>query len=215
MKTLLLINLILVMALGSIAKDPDLFRPGNSPVTSPGFKLIEKRGNISLYERWFLYDSTVRAREVKVVFDVSANIQSAINLLRDETRSDKWNSHTSEFRIIRENNDRWVNYLRYDLPWPIADHDCVLKYNLDLQSESRCLISFESGSHVYFPVNPEIARLSDIRGQWKLEQQPTSIHIEYSVTTVPSRSLPRWMTDPIIRKSLLDMMVKFSTLLEK
>jgi hypothetical protein len=214
MKTLLLINIMVVMALGASAEKSQRAQPVDVPVSSSEFKLVEKRGDIALYERWFLYDSTTKAREIKVVFEVKADLQSAINLLRDETSSAKWNLHTSEFRILRENNDRWVNYIRYDLPWPVSDHDCVLRYNMQMPSASKCLIFFESGADGHFPVSDKFSRLSDIRGKWLFEEQRETIHIEYSVTTMPSSTLPRWVTDPIIRNNLLDMMTKFTRLLE-
>lgn len=184
---------------------------------SPGseFRLVEKRGNIALYERWFLYDSTTKAREIKVVFEVKATVQSAINLLRDETRSSKWNLHSSEFKILGGQESGWVNYIRYDLPWPIDDHDCVLQYKVTNSSPTSCTVSFESGQHGDFPEGKNISRLSNIRGQWQIDSQDGGIRIEYSVTTTPSRVLPRWVTDPIIRNNLLDTMVKFYNLIEK
>lgn len=211
MKTLIVISMLGIIAFRSYAIDPN----DTSPSIASGFTLVEKRENIALYERWFMYDSLTKAREIKLIFEAKADIQTAVNLLRDESHSRQWNLRSSQFLVLREDNDQWVNYIRYDLPWPVSDHDCVLKYNLQMATNSKCLISFESGSHLHFPKTEKASRLSDIRGNWLMEQHRESIHIEYSVTTIPSSTLPRWVTDPIIRNNLLDTMVKFSNLLEK
>ncbi|HEY0741540.1 MAG TPA: hypothetical protein VGD40_08760 [Chryseosolibacter sp.] len=212
MKTLFLITTLIACI---PAREIALHRttPSDSPL-STDFTLVERRGNIALYERWFLYDSVTKAREIKLVFQVKTNLQSAVNLLRDEPNAHKWNLRTSQFRVVPDSDERWVNYIRYDLPWPLSDHDCVLQYNLQQPSSSTCIVSFETSSHSKFPKTEDASRLSDIRGRWLLKQHHDSVHIEYLVTTVPSSSLPRWVTDPIIRNNLLDTMVKFSKFLE-
>src|ERR1044071_10127564 len=116
MKTLLCISMLVMMVFQTHAEEPKCKPSEKSPVSASEFKLVEKRGNIALYERWFLYDSVTKAREIKLVFEVKAEMQSAINLLQDETRSDKWNLHSSQFRVLKEDDDQWINYVRYDLP---------------------------------------------------------------------------------------------------
>jgi hypothetical protein len=211
---ILLISVLVVMAFNTNAKKIQNAVKHGSPVAPSGFTLVQKREGIALYERWFPFDSTINAREIKIVFEARSSMGSAINLLRDESSSNKWNPNISKFRVMKEGTNQWISYIRYDLPWPVADHDCVLRYFLDMQSESKSLVSFESGSHRSFPAVSGTSRLADIKGTWQFAQQKESIHIEYSVTTKPSSTLPRWMTDPIVRNNLLDMMVKFRNVLE-
>lgn len=213
MKSTALITLLLALVFNASARKFQHSHEHDSAAASSDFILIVDKNDIKIYERWFAFDSTIKAREIKIVFDIHTRVQSAVDLLRDESQSLRWNPGSSQFRVVQD-GDQWTSYVRYDLPWPLSDQDCVLRYNFNARSDSNALINFESASHSYFPVSKDISRISDIRGKWRFTQERQSIHVEYYVTTTPSKSLPRWVTDPIIRNNLLDMMVKFRQLLE-
>ncbi|MEO5600976.1 MAG: START domain-containing protein [Cyclobacteriaceae bacterium] len=175
--------------------------------------LVKKFQGIELFEKWDAIDSNISAREIKVVFSINTEIRSAALLLQNEIRGTKWNKNASVYKIIKADN-HWIGYIQYDLPWPLHNQDCVLQY-IELPSPDSLTIAFKSVDHPLFPEQKNVDRINGTSGKWILTKKPKGIQVEYFITTTPSKILPAWMTDPIIRNNLLSPMKEFREILEK
>ena len=181
---------------------------------SSGFVLVKKSNGIDLYEKWYNVTTDRMAREVKVVFTINTPIESAAALVGDESKSAQWNKSTSQYKIVPLDDYSWVSYIQYDLPWPVDNQDCVLQHSSTRLVDNNIVIQFRSVDHEIFPVLKNVSRIMDIKGSWIFQQTPEGARVEYSITTVPSPTLPRWLTDPIVRNNLIDTMAEFRNILE-
>ena len=118
------------------------------------------------------------------------------------------------YKVIPKGENSWVSYIQYDLPWPMDNQDCVLEYSASSLKDDHIIIDFKSIEHEIFPVSTQIARITDIKGKWIFRETTTGTLVEYSITTMPSPTLPRWITDPLVRNNLIDTMDEFRTILE-
>lgn len=179
------------------------------------FKLVETTKNVSLYERWYTISGTKKARELKAVYTIKASSSKVVEMLKKETEGKKWNSNASKFEIKDATATSWVNYIEYDLPWPMDNQDCVLKHaHSDVNTQSK-IISFESTTHADYPESKSVSRIPDIKGKWVLNKSGDETKVEYYITTSPSASMPRVVTDPIVRGNLINTMAAFRDLLQK
>jgi hypothetical protein len=117
------------------------------------------------------------------------------------------------YKIISKNENEWVTYIQYDLPWPMDHQDCVLQ-NIASNEDEKYIINFESIAHEIFPTSKNVIRIEDIKGKWMFKQTATGMVVEYSIATTPSPTLPRWITDPLVRNNLIDTMDEFRNILE-
>ena len=117
------------------------------------------------------------------------------------------------YKIISKNKTEWISYIQYDLPWPMENQDCVLQYSASSE-ENKHIINFRSIDHEIFPTSKNVTRIEDINGQWIFRPTATGTVVEYSITTTPSPTLPRWVTDPLVRSNLIDTMDEFRNILE-
>jgi len=192
---------------------PDYGRSNVSLGDSSGFLLVKKAKGIELYERWNEISVDRMVREVKVVYTIKASIESAAALIMNENKATQWNKASSMYKIIANTNNDWVSYIQYDLPWPMDNQDCVLHYSA-MSDEDKHIINFRSIDHEIFPTSKNVTRIEDITGQWIFRPTETGTVVEYSITTTPSPTLPRWVTDPLVRNNLIDTMDEFRTILE-
>jgi hypothetical protein len=78
------------------------------------------------------------------------------------------------------------------------------------------VVHFESTAHEKFPVQTKITRISGTKGKWMLEEKKKGItQITYFISTDRSTTLPRWVSDPIVRNNLFETMTAFKNILEK
>ena len=178
------------------------------------FVLVKENKGITLYERWYAVSPDLQAREVKATLVINASAEDAVALIRDEALGKKWNRNTESYKVLTEDSDNWFGYIQYDLPWPVSNQDCVLKYNRFV-TEDATEVFFENAKHPAFPPQKRIQRIPEISGKWIFTETETGMAVEYYITTMPSATLPTWITDPIIRNNLIETLHHFKNILEK
>jgi hypothetical protein len=181
---------------------------------SSGYQLVKKAKGIELYEKWYEISSNKLAREVKVEYHINTSIELAAALIENEIKATQWNKGSSQYKIIHRDANSWISYIQYDLPWPLDNQDCVLDYNVSHTSGEQIIIDFKSIEHEIFPATEHVSRILDVKGKWIFQATPTGTQVDYSITTLPSPTLPRWVTDPIVRNNLIDTMDEFRNILE-
>lgn len=184
-----------------------------------GFVLVKEEKNIRIYERWVTFPSSspsVKAREVKGEFFVDTEIHHALALIRDETRIKFWQKHVSEFRVYPQNDTLWYEYSYHDIPWPVSDQDHFLEYQLKRSSDGKELfITFKSFENKDLAPERKSATRMELCGSWHIKQvHPGKLKIVYSISSMPG-SLPRFLTDPVIRSNLMSTIKSYVALLER
>jgi len=176
------------------------------------FALVKRNHGISLYERWYESEPDLSAREVKATFVLNVEPEAAISLIRNQARGRDWNKNTRDYKVVAVNDDKWICYLQYDLPWPLNNQDCVLEHSQYRQGNS-IYVPFEAVEHPEFPENSRVQRIPAIRGKWVFTPDPAGTRVDYYITTTPSGSLPTWVTDPVIRNNLIASLQAFRDIL--
>lgn len=213
MKNLLIIASLVGAALP--AGVPGALLPaGPGSAEEKNYKLVKVEGQVALYERWLEVEAGREAREMKAEFTVPVGPEAVVALLRNEAKTPVWMRRAASCRIMLEGSGQsWLAYVRYNIPWPISDQDCLLRYEVK-KNENRRLINFRSASDSKAPPMPKVKRMQGISGAWLLEPLPgNKTKITYTVMTTEKPSLPRWATDPVVQGNLLDTMNAFCTLL--
>ena len=180
------------------------------------YKLVKKNGLISLYEKWITAINGDKARELKAVFYAKATPAEALTLLKDQSKALEWNPNAEQYKVVATGNPNvWLNYVRYDIPWPVGDQDYCLQYSMK-QSGVTTEVLFSSTEHKLFPLKDGVGRIEGTVGKWLFEQQAGGLmKITYTISTSRSSNLPKFITDPIIRDNMMESMALFTALLEK
>ncbi len=98
----------------------------------------------------------------------------------------------------------------------LDDQDCCLSYQFRKSSNDKLAeLFFESATHPDFPVPSRTTRITGAKGKWVMEQQnPGYLDITYLVSTDRNKSIPRWVSDPIIHNNLFKTITSLKKLLE-
>lgn len=181
-----------------------------------GYKLVKNDQQIALYERWVINDQKHQVRELKAVFKIKAGLPAICSLLTDASKGASWNKYARVYQI-QGNQREWFTYIRYRTPWPFGDQDCCLRYQFNMQeaNPSTVQLQFESALHQQFPEQSSTTRITGIKGSWLLTKSTNNqIDVVYQISSHKSASIPRWVSDPIVRNNIIDSMDAFRQLLE-
>jgi len=182
------------------------------------FLLIKRSGEISLYERWIDLpgEEDKQAREVKSVFYYNSSMQAGLRLLQDQNKGMKWQDHVSEFRLFPQGDTTlWYEYSYHDIPWPVSDQDHFMEYRIASCDAKQMLISFKSQvNEKLAPERKGVTRIT-LKGSWHLEQiAERRVKVTYRIYSLPL-SIPRMLTDPIVRTNMVSTIEDFVAMVEK
>lgn len=196
--------------------------PGESPCLLPGnnpdtFKLVKTKGDVSLYERWLEVEENRKVREMKTEFTASGDFNAAFELLRNEKKVLQWMKSVGEVKEVESKGiHSWTYYVRYDMPWPASDQDCLIRYKPGQKGKEEGIrVIFESRDDL-IPEKQGVRRMNGISGSWNFFPQPGGrTKVVYTVMTTAKPNLPRWVLDPFVQNNLLDTMIAFSDQLKE
>ncbi|MEQ8413247.1 MAG: hypothetical protein RIF36_07040 [Imperialibacter sp.] len=178
-----------------------------------GFRQVYARENITLHERPIVNRYGVDVREVKAVFTARSSSAVVVEMLRNADKGMQWNIGAGAYDVLNNEKHTWVTYIEYDLPWPLNDHDAVLRHSL-VEKGNIIEVAIESVEDV-LPLKKGAERMEQVQGKWTIRSLGFDVvEISYQVSTKPS-AVPRLITDPIVHYQMTKSMSALRELLEQ
>jgi len=207
MKRLITLLLFSGIILPGMASDPVI---RNTTAAAPAYTLAKSESGINLYTRWLPVDDTRSARQVKVCFAVDAPMAAVQATLLDDAQVSLWMKGTCEYRRLTDTTaGMWHTYIRFSIPWPLNDQDCIIRYAVVKQTPSCYEITID-GEPGFLELKDGVKRISHMTGSWKLMHvSPSRTLVEYTIFSAEPSSFPKWITDPIIQNNMIDSMEAF------
>jgi len=69
-------------------------------------------------------------------------------------------------------------------------------------NEKEAVIRFRTFESELFSKNSKIEKLGGLEGRWVIREMDAYSLLAYHIISIPDKSLPSWVVDPIIRKNL-------------
>jgi hypothetical protein len=181
------------------------------------YKFLKAKNGMSLYERW-ISGSKENVRELKAEFVVKSTIKKVLGIIQSQSKGKQWQTKASEYKIIKsQSTNEWLTYIKYDMPMFMDDQECLLLYTIDdVDPNSKlCSLSFSSTEDIAFPITKSVKRISGVVGKWVLKQvNENEVQVSYLIASDRDKSIPRFVSDPIIQDNLFTSMGHFKNLVE-
>ncbi len=89
-----------------------------------GYVVVRQDEKITMYERWTPYPgTTTKARQIKCVFQSSAEMETVLALLYEDGKIQAWQKNILEYKIAPKTDTTWVAYSYCKIPWPLTNQD--------------------------------------------------------------------------------------------
>jgi len=186
-------------------------------ISEPQYILLKKDKNITLWYRWILLSDKRTTRELKAEFIVSAIPDQVLSVLRNDKLALQWMQGVKEFNHLNKASENcWFTYLQYEIPWPLSNQDCIIRYNLQINGKDKGYYISLTGEPGYIPAKQGVTRIPHLRGNWKIVPLGSKqSKVAYTIYSAQKPTFPRWITDPLIQNNLIKTMQAFNEITEK
>ena len=179
------------------------------------YVFIKKQNNISLYYRWINLPDKRQVRELKAELEIVSTPEEIIGVIKSEKLAMNWMKGACEVKNLEKpGNNLWHTYIQYDIPWPLSNQDCIIRYKLETVGNHYQIDM--TGVPKYISEKKDITRIQHLEGSWIIvPTNRNTCKVIYSVFSNQAPKFPRWITDPIIQGNLISTMEAFRSTVEK
>ncbi len=188
------------------------------PQTDDEFLLARADEHVAIYYRWMEAGDNRMARQLKAVFTVESTPEAVLSVIRDDRSFTGWMSGTKTYyRVKSVDVNQWYSYVQFEVPWPLNNQDCILRYTLQEKKEEQSFHVEIQGTPAYMKEFEGVKRISHLQIRWILTRTAQNqTRVEYYVFSNQVSKVPKKITDPIIQGNLLRTMNAFrNTVLER
>jgi hypothetical protein len=206
--SLILLSFFLISGFRTTSEKTFLTDDSASPDKSANFTLVRSDENISIYTRWIPATETRMTRQIKAEFVIDCSIDNIISVLKDEKSYTQWMKATKTYyRLKTINDNQWLAYIQFSIPWPLNNQDCILKYEVHQnEDKSQTEITLQ-GEPDFLKSYEGVERISHMEGSWIITRiDGGKSLVEYYMYSKQAPKFPTWITDPLIQKNLLKTM---------
>mgnify|MGYP001766722606 CR=1 FL=1 len=193
------------------------FRAGDTNERSGDFVAIKDVSGIRLSTRWIPVSDHQSARQIKCEFTIGGLVSTAINLLSDDASFVKWMKGTDNYyRLKTVHANQWYSYIRFRVPWPFNDQDCIIRYNVTPDPTGKKTVVTLTGEPGFLRPFEGVSRIGHLEGSWIFTDLGNNkVRVEYEMFSNQPSKFPRWITDPIIQENLIESMDAFRKILRE
>lgn len=160
-------------------------------IDSPLWKPQSDADGIRLYEADVVRGGIV---PVKAEMTIPGSIEEISAVLEDIPRRRDWVLHFGESRLLqRESDYRQTEYLRMNMPWPVADRAALLQVNISVSADLRTATVEAHSVDCCLPDGaPRNVRAEVHASTFQMTQDGDQVRVLGLVFIDPRGALPKW-----------------------
>ena len=177
------------------------------------WELKKDKNDVKVYVREAA-DSPIK--ELKMAFEVEANMNAIIALLQDVEAIPDWVYKCSEAHVVKEvSAEEEYYYNRIDFPWPMSDRDFVVRSLLTRDPSNNTMRSESWIAPDMVPEKEGVVRIKELHLWWNFIPKSNGVvHIDYYLKSNPGGYIPAWMVNMAIDQGPLQTIKRFKKALK-
>lgn len=130
----------------------------------------------------------------KGIAEINAPLEDVWNTLIDVERYTEWVYNTVKNIVLeRPAENKLINYVITDAPWPVSDRDGCYQYEFIYQEGQSGKITILAAPNKR-PVDPSLVRITKLKANWEAVSTPDGkTKVTYQAHSEPGGSIPAWL----------------------
>ena len=178
---------------------------------------VKEKGVVTISRRT-LFLNGLESRETKASTQMDISLESIFQALSGN--SNIWATlgpmrGVHDFNIT-DDKSFWNSYVVIDMPWPLKNQDLVIQSRFAPEKDGniRCIVV--EGVPDLIPEKKGLARIQYYKCVWMIEAiDKNTTHVKFISTSQGKPKFPRWITDPIVYKSLITLLENLRVMSEE
>ena len=163
-----------------------------------------------------IYTKKVTGYEIKMFKAITTyknvKISKVVNIIKDADKAEDWVSDVSVGEMIKKSNEeQWLSYLLFDLPWPLEQREMTLDNNITTNTSDEVVIKLTINSEM--PLREvDAIKIENAEGYWQLNQVGADVKVVYSFVGDPNGNIPAWVINMFVVDGPLETLGKLKEL---
>lgn len=172
----------------------------------------KERDGMDISYRDLVLSEDIETRQIRVHCTVeNTSLEAIMDAIRDQEKVVDWNESIKESVMLSDQVQNWITHTMFDIPFPFSKRDLVAQY--EQYSEGGIHYVHSVAIPTYIPEIDNVERDIYSYSQWVLTPiGENSYDVSFSVITLASSSIPRFLKDPIVQGTLLDSFENFKNI---
>jgi len=147
----------------------------------------------------------IKFNEYRVEMIIKATFSQVVAVMKDFESYPDIFPGTEDVKVLRQEEDRHVTYLKFDLPFPAKDRDAVFDNRMTYDQKSDALTIDVRCLTDEYPTNENLIQMSFCEGGWKFNDiGDGKLKIVHNLIVDPGGFAPAW----IVNKKSVDDPIK-------
>lgn len=130
---------------------------------------------------------------------ITASPDEILARIRDVDGYPDWFPDTIEARRVELIEDRWANYVRTDVPWPVKDRDAIYTQSLERSATSITIIVGVAPDAL--PESVDAVRVREAAGRWDLAAVDGGTDLRWEFHIEPGGNVPSGLANARIAET--------------
>ncbi|MGM0613882.1 MAG: START domain-containing protein [Bacteroidota bacterium] len=132
----------------------------------------------------------------KVKTKVQASVQKVYEQVIDFNENLKYMELVDSLSFLKHRkNKRYINYIRFDMPWPVTNREMVMDMNVEILEDRIRLVSEDLPD--YLEKNKEYVQIEEFHEEWTIKESRDTDKTQIIIIgwVNPGGNIPTWIVN--------------------
>jgi len=132
----------------------------------------------------------------KVKTKIQASVQEVYEQVIDFDENLKYMELADSLAFLdHQKNKRYINYMRFDMPWPVTNREMVMDMHVEILENRIRLVSDDLPNYV--EKNEEYVRIKDFHEEWSIKENENTKSTQVTIIgwVNPGGNIPTWIVN--------------------
>lgn len=170
-----------------------------------GWEFVKERNGIKVFTR---KEPNTSLKSFKGIMDVHSTMDRVKKLIGNVHNTEWWDKNVKDIRVLYyEENKHFKYYLRYDVPWPLADRDLCVDACVKEDPVTGIREINAKPLPNLVPEQEGVVRITNYWQKWVIQPMDNGIiRITLEGSVDPGGSVPTWLINLVITDTPLNVM---------
>ena len=132
----------------------------------------------------------------KVKTKIQASVQKVYEQVIDFNENLKYMELVDSLSFLKHRkNKRYINYMRFDMPWPVTNREMVMDMNVEILKDRIRLVSDDLPDYV--KKNKDYVQIEDFHEEWTIKENKVTDKTQIVIVgwVNPGGNIPTWIVN--------------------
>jgi ribosome-associated toxin RatA of RatAB toxin-antitoxin module len=125
-----------------------------------------------------------------------ATVPEMVKIITDFDHYADWLPRCRSAQVLaRLNENEFIAHIRFSVPWPLKDRDCVVRVKVLTDQATGITTILETSEPKYISVSEGVVRIEQMQSMWRITPKTQGVDVTNEYASNPGGDVPDWLTN--------------------